>query len=143
MRWFGGSKRKEVWEEDLHSPIGDIEAAEKIRSICRSAADSAERVGVRGDRTTTTKRRDKKAERDGERYHLALRAAMAVAMKISDDLMRDAAVREIVDLCLKASDVNTAQTLFGAIQAAAIRDMVLSDHPALQGLEASVQSSGP
>jgi hypothetical protein len=121
MQWFGGNKRKEVWEDDLHSPFGDIEAAEKIRSICRSVADSAERVGVRGDRTTTAKRRDKKAQRDGERYHRAASAAMAIAMKISDDLMRDAAVREIVDLCLKASDVNTAQTLFGAIQTEAIR----------------------
>lgn len=36
---------------------------------------------------------------------------MEVAMKISDDLMRDAAVRQIVVLCLTARDMKTARIL--------------------------------
>jgi len=44
MRWFGGQKPKEIWDEDIQWPIGDIEAAHRIRAICRSAADSAEKV---------------------------------------------------------------------------------------------------
>jgi hypothetical protein len=57
---------------------------------------------------------------------------MEIAMKISDGLMRDSAVGEIVDLCLKANDTKTARILFRAIQAASIREAVLGDHPALQ-----------
>ena len=47
MWWFRKEKPKEVevWDEQIPGPIGDIEAAEKIRDICRSAADSAERIG--------------------------------------------------------------------------------------------------
>jgi hypothetical protein len=45
MRWFSKGNRKEVWDESIQWPIGDIEAAHKIREICRSAADSAEKVG--------------------------------------------------------------------------------------------------
>jgi hypothetical protein len=44
MWLFDRRKRKEVWDEDIQWPIGDIEAAHKIRDICRSALDSAEKV---------------------------------------------------------------------------------------------------
>jgi hypothetical protein len=57
---------------------------------------------------------------------------MEIAMKISDDLMRDSAVRQIVDLCMKANDLKTAPILFRAIQAASIKEDVLNDHPALR-----------
>jgi hypothetical protein len=57
---------------------------------------------------------------------------MEIAMKISDDLMRDAAVREIVELCLKANDTRTARILFRAINAVSIREAVLSEHPDLR-----------
>jgi hypothetical protein len=57
---------------------------------------------------------------------------MEIAMKVSDGLMRDDSVRQIVDLCMKANNTNTAQTLFRAIQAKSIRDEVLREHPTLQ-----------
>lgn len=126
---FGGKKPTEAWEEEIVSPIGDIEAAEIIRTICRSAADSAARLGSLAE----GKRRDRKGEaRDNARYQAAAKRAMEIAMKMVDDLMRDAAVGEIVDLCLKANDMKTAKILFRAIQAPSIKEMVLSDHPALQ-----------
>ena len=40
MQWFGKNERKEIWDEAIQWPIGDIEAAKKIRDICRAAADS-------------------------------------------------------------------------------------------------------
>ncbi|WP_312015290.1 hypothetical protein [Bradyrhizobium liaoningense] len=52
-------------------------------------------------------------------------------MKISDDLMRDDAVRRIVDLCMKADDVKTAQILSRAIQASWVREAMQRDYPAL------------
>ena len=74
----------------------------------------------------------KKHEAEAARYQSAAKAAMEIAMKVSDDLMRDAAVREIVDLCLRANDLKTAHILFRAIQAPSIRDGLLREHPELR-----------
>jgi len=131
MRWFGTEKPAEVWDEASEGPLGDIEAAEKIRSICRSAADSADFIGGLGPAEGKQRSR-KKHEVEAARYQRAAKAAMEIAMKVSDDLMRDAAVREIVDLCLRANDLKTARILFRAIQAPLIRDGLLHEHPELR-----------
>jgi hypothetical protein len=129
---FGGKRPAEAWEAEIASPIGDIEAADLIRTICRSAADSAERIGGVADAANGKKRDRKRDDYDSARYQAAAKRAMEIAMKMSDELMRDAAVGEIVDLCLKANDIKTATILFRAIQAPSIREIVLSDHPALR-----------
>ena len=126
MWLFDKVKRKEIWEEDLQWPIGDIEAAHKIRAICRSAADSAEKLGGSADRS------DNKTKYEAERYERAAKTAMTIAIKISDDLLRDSAVRQILNLCLQANDLRTARILFRAIQAVSIREDVLNDYPILR-----------
>ena len=126
MRWFNKTKPVDIWDEAIEAPVGDIAAAKRIREICSTAADSAEKVGAAADRT------HKKVKREVERYERAARAAMEIAMNVSDELLRDAAVRQIVELCLKAGNVTTAQTLFRAIHAKSIRDEVLQDYPHLQ-----------
>jgi hypothetical protein len=126
MWWFNKGKRKEIWDEDIQWPIGDIEAAHKIRDICRSAESSAEKVaGFAGGP-------DNKNEYETERYERAAKAAMEIAIKISDDLLRDYSVRQIVNLCMKANDLKTARILFRAIGAASFKQDVLADHPALR-----------
>ena len=133
MWWFKKETRKEVWDEPIEWPLGDIEAAHRVRDICRSAADSAERIGGLAGGADHSKKSDiAKNGQASERYQRAAKAAMGIAMKISDDLLRDAAVRHIVDLCLKVDDVRTAQPLFRAIQAASIRQDVLREYPMLQ-----------
>ena len=127
---FGKQEAGEVWDEPLDGPLGDIEAAERVRNICRSAADSAELAAHLADNGKRSARKKQKMESD--RYERAAKAAMEIAMKMSDALMRDAAVREIVDLCLTANNTKTAKILFRAIHAPAIRDMVLRDHPELE-----------
>jgi hypothetical protein len=57
---------------------------------------------------------------------------MQIAMKISDDLLRDSSVRQIVNLCISANDLKTARILFRAIQAATIREDVQNEHPSLR-----------
>jgi hypothetical protein len=127
MRWFRRQSPPEIWDESIDGPIGDIEAAHKIRDICRSAADSAEKIaGFAGQFDT-----DKK-KYEAERYQRAAKRAMEIAMKIADDLLRDSSVRQIVSLCLKANDLRTARILFRAIQAASIREEVLQEHPTLR-----------
>ncbi len=127
MRWFTREQPKDIWDEPIEGALGDIEAAERIRVICRSATASAEIVsGVAGKRSS-----EKQRARESERYERAARTAMEIAMKISDGLMRDDAVRRIVDLCMKANDTKTAQILFRAVQAAWVRETLQKDYPAL------------
>jgi hypothetical protein len=127
MWWFKKDKRKEIWEEEIQWPIGDIEAAHKIRDICRSAADSAETTaGFAGPLDS------KKKKYEADRYERAAKMAMEIAIKISDDLLRDSSVRQIVSLCVAANDLRTARILFRAIQAVSIREEVLNDHPILR-----------
>lgn len=114
MRWFARRMRQDIWDEAVEEPLGDIEAAERIRAICDAAS-----AGAAG------------SAQAGRRYDRAARVAMEMAMKISDDLMRDDAVRRIVDLCMKAGNTKTAHILFRAIQAGWIREAVQRDHPAL------------
>jgi hypothetical protein len=127
MGWFNKGTREEIWDEEIPWPIGDIEAAQKIRGICRSAADSAEKVAGSASRSD-----NKKTRYEVDRYERASRTAMEIAIKMSDDLLRDASVREIVDLCMKADDVRTARILFRAVHAVSIREEVLKDHPSLR-----------
>jgi hypothetical protein len=127
MWWFNQGKRREIWEEAIQWPIGDIEAAHKIRDICRSAADSAEKAGSVAGRAD-----DKKQKYEADRYERAARTAMEIAIKISDDLLRDSSVRQIVDLCVTANDLRTARILLRAIQAVSMKEEVLNDHPALR-----------
>jgi isocitrate/isopropylmalate dehydrogenase len=132
--WPFKAKPKEVWDEEINWPIGDIEAADRIRRICRSVADSAEALGrsAEGGQGNERPRQTARKRSEAERYERAARTAMEMAMKIADDLMRDAAVRDIVDLCLKANDLKTARALFRAIQADTIRQDVLNDHAVLR-----------
>ncbi len=125
MWWSRKGGRKEIWDEEIQL-IGDIQAAHRIREICRSAADSAGKIAAAAGGS------DKKKKSETERYERAARVAMEIAMKISDGLLRDSSVRQIVGLCVTANDLNTARILFRAIQAASIREDVLNDHPALR-----------
>lgn len=118
MKWFARRKPGDIWDGAIEGPLGDINAAAHIRAICEAAAACA----------AGSARNDK---RDTERFERAAKVAMEIAMKISDDLMRDDAVRRIVDLCMKANDLKTARILFRAIHASWIRETVQRDHPTL------------
>jgi hypothetical protein len=146
MWWFDKGKRKEVWDQEIQWPLGDIEAAHIIRDICRSAADSAERTGGvaerqenqdnKNNKTNKNKNNENKDSRrnayEADRYERAAKAAMEIAIKISDDLLRDSSVRQIVDLCMKAGDLRTGRILFRAIQTPSIKAEVGNDHPMLR-----------
>jgi hypothetical protein len=134
MWWFDKGKRTEIWDEPIQWPIGDIEAAHRIRDICRSAVDSAEKTGniarLADNNADHKNNRDAgRNKHEADRYERAAKAAMEIAIKISDDLLRDSSVRQIVDLCVKANDLRTARILFRAIQTTSIRAEVLNDHP--------------
>src|SRR6185437_951 len=84
MRWFQKPRQPDIWEVADARPLGDIEAAQRIREICAAAGAIAERMTAAGGRKAET---DKAAA--AERYEAAIKRALEIAMKISDDSMRD------------------------------------------------------
>ena len=93
------------------------------------------RVAERADHKKNNDNNNKDGGRnkyEADRYERAAKAAMEIAMKISDSLLRDASVRQIVGLCVTANDLKTARILFRAIQAVSIREDVLNEHPMLR-----------
>src|ERR1700710_1050604 len=103
MSWFSRRKENEPWEDEDKAPVGDIETAQKIRDICGSAASSAEKLAGFVNRPS-----DKNKKYEAERYDGAKKRALELAKHISDELLRDTAVRQIVNLCMRANDVETA-----------------------------------
>jgi hypothetical protein len=120
MRLFQRGERKDVWDDDVPDAINDLEAARRIRTICEAAGDIAKSASGRADASA------------GERCQRAGRPAMHIALKISDELLRDAALRQIIDLCVKASNHRTAEVLLRGIQAETIRQAILNDNPILR-----------
>ncbi len=128
MPWFSKRKQKDLWEQDDDKvPVGDIETAHQIRDICGSAASSAEKLARLVNRPS-----DKNKKFEAERYEGAKKRALKLAEQITDELLRDTAVRQIVNLCMHANDVETATVVFDAIQVKKIREEMLNEHPSLR-----------
>jgi ubiquinone biosynthesis protein UbiJ len=132
MRWFQKERKADVWETADVEPAGDIEAAQKIREICVAAETIAEHM---------VSRRGGKAERerasDAARYQAAIKCALEIARKISDDSMRDVSVSQIIGLCVKVDHLKTARVLLRAIQSEKTRAELIADSPALIDQEAA------
>ena len=88
MWWFNKGERKEVWDEEIRWPIGDIQTAHKIRDTAVPPPTVRRKLAALPTAQTKTN--------PISNYERAAKAAMQIAIKISDDLMRDSAVRQIV-----------------------------------------------
>ena len=126
MGWFRKDLQPEVWEIADDQPLGDIDAAHKIREICASAGAIAERLVPAGGRDA-----GKNQAGDAERYQAAIKRALEIAMQISDDSMRDVSVTQIIRLCVKVDHLKTARVLLRAIQSEKTRAELVADHPKL------------
>jgi len=131
MRWFHRDRPPDVWELDIQ-PEGDIEAAQRIRQICISAAAIVERM-------PTLRGRNAEAEKgaEAERYQAAVRRALEFAQNIADDAMRDVSVSQIIRLSVQAEHIKTARVLVRAIQSDRIRDELTAENPALLDQDAA------
>ena len=132
MRWFDKEKQPDVWEVADDQPLGDIDAAHRIRDICASAATIAERLVAAGGRDI-----EKKQAADAERYQAAIKRALEIAMQISDDSMRDVSVSQVIRLCVRVDHLKTARVLLRAIQSEKMRTELVADHPVLIDQEAA------
>jgi hypothetical protein len=127
MRWFQKTQQPDVWEVADAQPLGDIEAAHRIREICASAATIAEKMTAAGPRGAEN---NKAAET--ERYQAAIKRALEIAMKISDDAMRDVSVGQIIGLCVTVDHMKTARILVRAIKSESTRAELIAGNPALR-----------
>ena len=132
MRWFQKEREPEVWETADVEPVGDIEAAHKIREICVAAAAIAEKMAALRGRNAE---REKATE--AERYQAAIKCALGIAMKISDGSMRDVSVSQIIRLCVKVDHLKTARVLLRAIHSEKTRAELVAESPALIAREAA------
>jgi hypothetical protein len=126
MRWFQKPQEPDIWEVVDARPLGDIEAAQRIREICASAGSIADKMAAGGrgaEREKTT---------EAERYQAAIKRALEIAMKISDDAMRDVSVAQIIRLCVTVDHMKTARILVRAIKSERSRAELIADHPALR-----------
>jgi hypothetical protein len=126
MHWFHREKQPEVWEVADDQPLGDIDAAHKIRDICASAGTIADRLVAAGGHGA-----EQKHAADAERYQAAIGRALEIAMQISDDSMRDVSVSQVIKLCVQVDHLKTARVLLRAIQSEKTRAELVADHPKL------------
>jgi ectoine hydroxylase-related dioxygenase (phytanoyl-CoA dioxygenase family) len=124
MTWLRKAELREVWEIDDEGSLGDIGVARQIREICNSVADSAEAVSVLyfGPSTETKKRQI-------DRYERAKKRAEKKTEQISDKLLRDTAICQILDFCMKANDVESAERLFHQLQTTTMKKIAIAEHP--------------
>jgi methylmalonyl-CoA mutase N-terminal domain/subunit len=132
MRWFNKEKQPDVWEVADDQPLGDIDAAHRIRDICASAGAIAEKLVAAGARDA-----EKTLASDAARYQAAIKRALEIAMQISDDSMRDVSVSQVIRLCVKVDHLKTARVLLRAIQSEKSRAELVADHPVLIDQEAA------
>jgi hypothetical protein len=132
MRWFNREKQPDVWEVADDHPLGDIDAAHRIRDICASAGAIAEKLVAAGARDA-----EKNLAADAARYQAAIKRALEIAMQISDDSMRDVSVSQVIRLCVKVDHLKTARVLLRAVQSERSRAELVADHPVLIDQEAA------
>jgi hypothetical protein len=133
MRWFQRKRRLEVWEVADDQPLGDIEAAHKIREICASAGATAEKMTATGGSNIEKEKAKKEKTLEAERYQAAIKRALEIAMKITDDQMRDVSVSQIIRLCVKVDHLKTARVLLRAVHSEQTQAELMADHPVLRG----------
>ena len=131
MRWFGKDRPPDIWETG-GQPNGDIEAAHRIRDICASAAGIVENI-----ETLRGRKAEAQKAAVAERCRAAIRSALEIAKQMSDDVMRDVSVSQIVRLCIKADHLKTAKVLLRAVQSEKVRDELIADLPVLTDQDAA------
>ena len=68
-----------------------------------------------------------------DRYERAKKRAEKKVEQISDELLRDAAICQVLNFCMKANDVKSAEKLFHQLQTTMIKRTVMSEHPIFRG----------
>jgi hypothetical protein len=102
----------------------DAEKVLRVKLLCQLTMGSAETVAANDIY-------DDMYEYEKERYHKNKLKALQMTNSIVDRFYFEAALHEIIGLCLAANEVNDAIKLFNTITVDTIRDSILKSHPRL------------
>ena len=125
MKWF--KKPPKATSSIVQAPASDpkiddeAQALKRIKAMCAVAMPSAESVAraSHGDL----------AEGERQRFESAKRMSLELAKNITDVSYRDVALQHIIELCMKADDIETARILVRAVQTGMIREWLLEEYP--------------
>jgi hypothetical protein len=127
MKWF--KKLREAPNSTVPDLVPDpkidveAQALRKIRNMCAVAAASAEGFAQSSY--------DDLASGERRRFESAKRMSLELAKDITDLSYRDAALQQIVELCMKANDIETARVLVRGIQTGTIHEKLLEEYPVI------------
>jgi hypothetical protein len=121
VKWFGLWKGRSGADASKQS-LADHErqSLKKIKDMCSIAKESAENAGLNPHA--------EESKRDRQRFDSAKRISMRLAMKISDARYRDDALVDIIELCMKANDLEIGIKLIRSIQNQKIREQLLKEY---------------
>jgi hypothetical protein len=127
MKWFKKLPKapNSTVPDSVSDPKIDVEAQAltKIRNMCAVATASAEGFAQSSY--------DDLASGERRRFESAKRMSLELAKDITDVSYRDAALQHIVELCMKANDIETARVLVRGIQTGMIREKLLEEYPVI------------
>jgi hypothetical protein len=99
----------------------DTQTLAKIRNMCAVTTASATSLAQSSY--------DDLAKSEKQRFQSAKRMSLELAKDITDVSCRDTALQSIVELCMKANDIETARILVRGIQTGVVREKLLEEYP--------------
>ena len=94
-----------------------------LKTICQPYGGSAENVGS-GEFSND----EEASKHEQKRYEKARKEALEIAIKLTDQFYRDAALHSALDFCMKAKDRAFATIIAKAITIDMIQEMIVEEH---------------
>jgi hypothetical protein len=119
-------KRHEFRPSADDEPLGEAEALAQIEKLCRVAGMSA-KIIVLAKRNPAMN--DDQYEQ--QRYEKLRLQAVRLADKLSDSFFRSCAIHCLIELCMKAEDVELALVWLKHVRVDKIREKIIATYPQL------------
>jgi hypothetical protein len=109
-------------------PPGEAEALAQIEKLCRIAGMSAQVITEGKRNPGATNEID---QYELQRYEKLRLQAVRLADKLTDDFYRSSAIHSLIELCMKAEDVELARVWLKHVRVGKIREKIIATHPQL------------
>jgi hypothetical protein len=111
------------------SDLDDIKLEEevalslRVRTLCQLYSGSAENVG--SDEFSND---EEKSAYERQRYEKGRKEALEIAIRLTDEFYRNAALHAAFDFCVKAKDFQFATIIANAITVDTIQEKIIEEH---------------
>jgi hypothetical protein len=95
----------------------------RVKTICQLYGGSAENVGS-GELSND----EEMSKYEQKRYEKGRKEALEIAIKLTDEFYRNAALHSALDFCMKAKDLAFATIIARAITFDRIKEMIVQEH---------------